>query len=61
MEFWNEGTPFRCFGPHTHWKAPVEAQARFSEESCDTLTQDEDLLRHSHTLLAGQVELAEPF
>ena len=36
MEFWNEGTPFRCFGPHTHRKAPVEAQARFSEESCDT-------------------------
>ncbi len=34
MEFWNEGTPFRCFGPHTHRKAPVEAQARFSEESC---------------------------
>jgi len=34
VEFWNEGTPFRDFGPHTHRKAPVEAQARFSEESC---------------------------
>src|ERR1039457_1028698 len=46
MEFWNEGTPYRCFGPHTHRKAPVEAQARFSEESCDTLSQD---LRLLHT------------
>src|SRR5450631_330220 len=44
MEFWNEGTPYRCFGPHTHRKAPVEAQARFSEESCDTLSQDIRLL-----------------
>src|SRR5208283_2750435 len=34
VEFWDEGAPFRCFGPHTHRKAPVEARARFSEESC---------------------------
>jgi hypothetical protein len=39
MEFRNEGTPFRGFGPHTHRKAPMEAQARFSEESCP-LQQD---------------------
>src|ERR1017187_2174790 len=44
MECRNEGTPFRCFGPHTHRKAPVEAQARFSEESCDTFSQDIRLL-----------------
>ncbi len=28
----NEGAPFRCLGPHTHRKAPAEAQARFSED-----------------------------
>ena len=33
LDFRNEGTPYRGFGPHTHRKAPVEAQARFSEES----------------------------
>jgi hypothetical protein len=37
MEFRNEGTPFRGFGPHTHRKAPMEAQARFSEESRPSL------------------------
>src|SRR5271169_207931 len=42
VELWNEGTPFRCFGPHTHRKAPVEAQARFSEESCNKNLQDRD-------------------
>ena len=34
MAIWNEGTPFRDFGPHTRRKAPAEARARFSEESC---------------------------
>jgi len=33
MEIRNEGAPFRCLGLHTHGKAPMEAQARFSEES----------------------------
>lgn|SRR5579883_662740 len=28
----NEGAPFRCLSLHTHQKAPVEAQARFSED-----------------------------
>ena len=31
-EIGNEGTPFRCLGLHTHWKAPAEAQTRFSED-----------------------------
>ena len=31
-ENWNEGTPFRRLGLHTHRKAPAEAQTRFSEE-----------------------------
>jgi hypothetical protein len=34
----NEGTPFRCFGLHTHWKAPTEAQTRFSEEILNNST-----------------------
>ena len=55
MERGNEGTPYRCFGPHTHRKAPVEAQARFSEESCDTISQDLRLLQHSRAIQAGQV------
>src|ERR1019366_7889116 len=29
----NEGTPFRWLGLHTHWKAPAEAQTRFSEDT----------------------------
>jgi len=32
----NEGTPFRCLGLHTHWKAPAEAQTRFSEDILQT-------------------------
>ena len=32
-EIGNEGTPFRCLGLHTHWKAPAEAQTRFSEDT----------------------------
>ena len=32
-EIRNEGTPFRCLGLHTHWKAPAEAQTRFSEDT----------------------------
>jgi hypothetical protein len=31
-EIKNEGAPFRCLGLHTRWKAPAEAQARFSED-----------------------------
>lgn len=31
-EIRNEGTPYRCLGLHTHWKAPAEAQTRFSED-----------------------------
>ena len=31
-ENWNEGTPFRRLGLHTHRKAPAEAQTRFSED-----------------------------
>ena len=55
----NEGTPFRCFGPHTHEKALVAAQARFSEESRSHAGLV--FLQHSQTPQAGQVELAEPF
>ena len=52
VELWNEGTPFRCLGLHTHRKAPAEAQARFSEESCET-SAGLSLLQHSQTLQAG--------
>jgi hypothetical protein len=31
-EVGNEGAPFRCLGLHTRWKAPLEAQTRFSED-----------------------------
>ena len=59
-EVQNEGTPFRCLGPHTHWKAPAEAQARFSEDILRySFTGCIRLLQHSHT--AGQIELAELF
>src|SRR5208283_1884534 len=59
-EVQNEGTPFRCLGPHTHWKAPAEAQARFSEDIPRySFTGCIRLLQHSHT--AGQIELAELF
>jgi len=37
VDFRNEGTPYRDFDPHTHRNAPVEAQARFSEESRSNL------------------------
>jgi hypothetical protein len=53
VEFWNEGTPFRDFGPHTHRKAPVEAQARFSEESCIPYFAGLRLLQHSRMTQAG--------
>ena len=42
-EIWNEGTPFRCLGLHTHWKAPAEAQTGFSEDILQiTILQDRD-------------------
>ena len=41
-EIRNEGAPFRCLGLHTHWKAPTEAQTRFSEDPAKPILQDGD-------------------
>jgi hypothetical protein len=41
-EFGNEGAPFRCLGLHTRWKAPAEAQTRFSEDPAKPILQDGD-------------------
>jgi hypothetical protein len=56
----NEGTPFRCLGLHTHWKAPAEAQTRFSEDILQSNSTGSRSIQHSQTLQAGQTRLAEP-